>query len=149
LVVAIAAGAWTVSAAPLAELQVRNDAGIALYAEIGERLQHSERVVFLSPDSYGGPLRTYGEIAGWAMPTARQQWQARARGRAVRDPIDRLEDYRRQGARYFVSTSRQELRRQAPLGEWLEQHCRRVQRTKVYVIYDLSAPPKAPRRAAR
>jgi hypothetical protein len=125
----------------LGTLAVKSPQAIAVYAEIGRRVGHSEKVVFLSPDSYGGPLQTYGELAGWYWPTFRQQRAAEHRGHGFGNAVERLGEYRRQGATYFVSTSRSELANQPRVQRWLQRKVPLVAHGDDYVIYDLRSEP--------
>lgn len=118
-------------------LQRRNDAGIAMYKQVGEVVHHSNKVVFLSPDSYGGPMQYFGEIAGWNWPTLLDQKRARKRGYPFGDPLANLAEKRAAGAEYFVATSKRELHRQRVLSDYLYKSFQCVRRTDDYVVYDL------------
>jgi hypothetical protein len=110
------------------------------YQDIGRNVQHSLHAVFLTSDSYGGPLMFYGEIAGWYWPTQRDIHNAAKRGKPPFDPAKRLVDLRAQGAEFFVSSPPSELPKQRKLYKLLSQAYPLRTQTADYMIFDLRQP---------
>jgi hypothetical protein len=110
------------------------------YQEIGRSVQHSLHTVFLTSDSYGGPLMFYGELAGWYWPTHRDIHNAANRGKPRFDPVQRLVDLRAQGAEFFVSSPPDELPKQPTLFKLLRHDYPLRTRTDDYLIFDLRRP---------
>jgi hypothetical protein len=122
------------------ETHTRPDPDVRGYREIGELVQHSAKVVFVTPNASGGPLEFRAELSGWYWPSTAD---LRRHKREKRKPFDwkaKLDERLRQGAEYFVSTPSDELKTQRPLGVFLAERYKLVSSSKKYLVYDLRAP---------
>lgn len=122
-------------ASPGAESQVQ------LYEEIGERVDHSTRTIFLSR-SYGKPLQYHGRLAGFNWPPPVEFRVASLRGRQLqrgKELLDSLLLVR--SPEYFIVTDCSELERQPDLKEALVGYSILVS-TDEYRIYDLRKTPE-------
>lgn len=116
------------------------DPDVRGYRNIGELVQHSTKVIFLTPHSYGGPLEYRGELSGWYWPCEADLRRARRRKKPPFDWRARFDELSHQGAEYFVSTPADELTKQRPLGRMLRERYRLLSSSDKYLVYDLRAP---------
>jgi hypothetical protein len=114
------------------------------YRQIGQIVGHSPRVIFVTPNAYGGPLEFYGELSGWYWNTANELRRKLRRGQAIGDPSVGLAELCELGAEYFVSTPADELPKQRVLAQLLSRSYQRVANEPEYVIYDLRRHLAAP-----
>jgi hypothetical protein len=110
------------------------------YVEIGELVQHSPKVVFVTPNSYGGPLEFRAELSGWYWPSTADFRRARRRKRPPFDWQGRFNELLQQGAEYFVSTPADELTQQRAIGELLRSRYKLISSSDKYLVYDLRSP---------
>jgi hypothetical protein len=134
--------AYQAGTAAVPQYAKRPQRPLADYRAIGEAVNHSPRVVYLSNDSWGSPLVYHGEIAGWPWLSERQT-DARERHSEHKQDVRTLQRLiRNERAEYFVSTSVRELRSQRQLAQYLERKHRLVAEHKNYVIYELRSREK-------
>jgi hypothetical protein len=117
-------------------------ARIAEFQAIGESVEHSDRVVFLSED-WGTPLRYYGGLAGRYWPTRFEIQMYRPLGEgglSDEAALLRWTDLSKSlgGARYFVVTDIPELARQPDLQRLLGERFALRQKTDHYLVYEAS-----------
>jgi hypothetical protein len=110
----------------------RSDRAIAMYRAIGSAVHSSDRVVFLSPEAWGGALQYHAPLAGWYL-------ESRG-GRGDKNEATLRELVNRREAAYFVATDLDELRRQRRVAAYLERHHRVIHETERAVVYDLRSP---------
>jgi len=113
---------------------------VRVYQAIGERVNHSRRLVFLASD-WGVPLRYYGAVAGRYWPARFEIEMYRplgADGIVDTGASNRLTQFSRDvgGAEYFIVTDQNELARQPDLAALLAARPV-IERTNDFVIYDL------------
>lgn len=105
--------------------------------EVGERVGHSPRTVYLSND-YGKPLSYYGELAGVNWPHRYDFVHSEACGAP---PIAAEERFRALGAQYpldyFIVTDLQELDVQKDLKQFLAERFAVTAQSQDYLIFDL------------
>ena len=110
-------------------------------AEIGDLVDHSEKVVYLDYD-LGHPLCYFAGISGWFWPDSMSLWQQRVQGKPVCSAEERFaKEYRDKNPDYFViSRNLKELDLQPDLKEYLVGHFPLVKTGVNYVIFDLRHP---------
>ncbi len=120
------------------------------YAEIGEKVGHSTRVLMLTRHE-GFPLMYHGWLSGWLWPN---QWiraveEVGLQGIAARqseqhrftlDVGRRFEEYAERKPEFFVITDLDEFENAPELGQFLAARFPLVARGDRYLIYDLRAP---------
>jgi hypothetical protein len=113
---------------------------VRAYEAVGRATAHSRRVIFLT-DNWGVPLRYHADIGGRYWPTRFEidmyrplgaggipDITAEVRLRQFRDGID---------AEYFAITDFDEFERQPDVRDLLDRVARLVERTDMYVVYEL------------
>jgi 4-amino-4-deoxy-L-arabinose transferase-like glycosyltransferase len=110
--------------------------GRQLAAEIGELVEHSERVAHVAY-VYGLPLEYHGELAGESWPRARKGWPL-ASGDEVPSSVEQRLSRLGFEPEYFVITNfREFLGHHDDLRSWLDEHGTVVAQTDSYLIYAL------------
>ncbi|HYQ71176.1 MAG TPA: hypothetical protein VET88_04515, partial [Gammaproteobacteria bacterium] len=108
--------------------------------EIGELVEHSDRVVFLSR-YYGVPIQYFGEFTGAHWPKAIRDPLYREKGDHKRSFAERLEEIGF-GPEYFVITFFRFYERHHPdLAEYLHQSCVPRAITPKYQIFERCRSP--------
>jgi hypothetical protein len=106
------------------------------YSEIGALVQHSPKVVFLTPNASGGPLEFVAGLSGWYWPCRADLRRNHKRGRPPFDWQKTWDERMAQGAEYFVITPADELGMQPRLASLLRPHPLLSDSPK-YLVYDL------------
>lgn len=107
--------------------------------EIGQRVNHSEKCIFLDPE-YGAPLKYHGWMAGWIWYNA---WEIDFRRRFRGEPeLNAQELYLKKYASYqpsyFIVTDFNELHKQKDLEEFLKKRFPIIASTPRYLIFDMT-----------
>lgn len=110
------------------------------YTEIGALVQHSPKVVFLTPNASGGPLEFVAGLSGWYWPCAADLRRNKRRGRPPFDWQKTWQERLSQGAEYFVITPADELGKQPGLAQLLGAHPK-LSDSPRYLVYDLRRSP--------
>ncbi|HSJ64598.1 MAG TPA: glycosyltransferase family 39 protein [Gemmatimonadaceae bacterium] len=105
-----------------------------LAAEIGSRVGHSERVVFLSR-YYGLPLQYLGEFTGAYWPRSLGYWLYRGKGEVERSVAERLAALGFEPEYFVITDFREYETHHADLRAFLEARCSPVAITDTYRIY--------------
>lgn len=113
---------------------------VADYIEIGDKLNHPDRTIFLS-EAYGEMLIYYGKISGQNWPSQSDMGLDMQMGRPVPPPDVRLQQMLAAPTppQYFIITDFPEIQRQADLLKLLNDHFN-VASTEHYLVYDLQHP---------
>jgi hypothetical protein len=103
-------------------------------AEIGERVNHSDRVVFLSP-FYGLPLQYLGEFTGAYWPRRIEYWLYRRKGARELSVSERLAALGFEPEYFVITHFREYANHHDDLRTFLEQRCEALAVTDAYRIY--------------
>lgn len=103
-------------------------------AEIGSRVGHSARVVFLSR-YYGLPLQYLGEFTGAYWPRSIGYWLYRGKGEVERSVAERLAGLRFEPEYFVITDFREYETNHADLRAFLETRCSPVAIADAYRIY--------------
>ena len=96
-------------------------AEVARYKEIGKRLNHTDKALYLTHD-YGKSLTYHAEIAGEIWPGQTDFAKRRLAGKEPIDLVERLNDrIQKSGMRFFAATELDEFRKQPELVEELDR----------------------------
>ena len=117
---------------------------IRMFETIGQRVDHSRRVIILG-DDWGVPLRYYGGMSGRYWPAAFEVEMYRplgANGISIESAASRLKQLSDEvgGAEYFIVTDAKELSRQTDLQALLARQPV-LDRTSQFTIFDLRSTP--------
>jgi 4-amino-4-deoxy-L-arabinose transferase-like glycosyltransferase len=106
--------------------------------EIGNRVDHSSRTIFLSAD-YGVPLEYHGLLSGFAWPIASDlEWEQLAGQRGL-DAGERFEEwFAKYSPEYFIVEDLQEFEHQTDLKRFLTSRFPIIAQSPDYLIFGLS-----------
>lgn len=129
-------------------LDPRFERQVQVAQEIGGRVDHSTRTVFLDSD-YGLPLEYHGELSGVPWPIASDlEWErlAGVQPLTAEERFNRL--YAKDSPEYFIILDLRDFEAQAELRDFLTRNFPLVAQTDDYSIFDLrqkvSDSPNAP-----
>lgn len=136
-------GTWCLALVlSLAEARARlaNPSGertVAMQQEIGERVRHSARTIFLSGD-YGVPLQYHGLLCGTSWPVGWDLEWERLAGRPVQGAQERFaSSYAQERPEFFIVEALGEFERQPDLKQFLSRFPI-VAEDGDYLIFDLA-----------
>jgi hypothetical protein len=128
----IVAGVWGIEVRTALSSQTFESPTVA--AEIGARVNHSDRVVFLSP-FYGLPLQYLGEFTGAYWPRRIEYWLYRRKGERELSVSERLAALGFEPEYFVVTHFREYANHHDDLRTFLEQRCEALAVTAAYRIY--------------
>jgi hypothetical protein len=115
---------------------------VRLAEEIGAKVGHSPRTLFLAPD-YGKPLTFHGWFGGQAWPQGPGLRLERLRGepsQTVPERIAALSAKLEGRPEFFVVTDLDEIKTQTALAQYLKTSCPEIAHADDYIIYRMTAP---------
>jgi hypothetical protein len=115
--------------------------GVNPYPLIGDLVHHSSKVVFITTDSYGGPLEFDGELTGWYWDNWADIRHARRRGRPGFDADREFDRLLGLNAEFFVVQPPDELPKQRRLAKRLNQYPL-ISDHPDFLVYDLRVKPQ-------
>ncbi|HKP58263.1 MAG TPA: glycosyltransferase family 39 protein [Polyangiales bacterium] len=141
---ALAFGGWKLSRAIAADALPRTrppeNQGENPYPLIGALVQHSSKVIFITTDSYGGPLEFDGELSGWYWDNSSDIRRTRRRGRPAFDADQEFDRLLGMNAEFFVVHPSDELPKQRRLAKRLSEYPL-ISNHPDFLVFDLRKKP--------